>query len=386
MHNVNRREFKECVDDIEISDINNTGLRFTWNQKSKRDDGILKKIDRIMANLEFHDAYMGAHAIFQPYRISDHSPAVLKLPMIANSWNEPVIGFLMFKVVKKLKFLKKPLRKLLYDQGNIHANVDRLRHELDIVQRDLDADPFYIHIREEESAYVVKGRVSRSRIDAVSIADGVQFDGDQVPLAFVCHYTSFLGHQGDSIPLNSNDLFTNKLDPNVAHNMIRNVTPQEIKDAIFSMGNDKSPGPDGYSAAFLKKAWDIVEDDIIKAVHEFFTNGTLLKELNHTIIALVPKVSSPARINDYRPISCCNVLFKCISKIIANCIKGSLPHLVSLNQSAFVPGRRISDNILLTQELMHNYHLDRGPARYAFKVDIQKAMIQLTGHSYEISL
>ncbi|GJY08822.1 hypothetical protein Tco_0375876 [Tanacetum coccineum] len=131
-----------------------------------------------MSNLEFHDAYMGAHAIFQPYRLSDHSPAVLKLPMIANSkprlfkfsnilvhntrfkdlvregWNEPVIGFLMFKVVKKLKFLKNLLRKLLYDQGNIHANVDRLRHELDIVQRDLDVDPFNTHLREEEAAYV----------------------------------------------------------------------------------------------------------------------------------------------------------------------------------------------------------------------------------------
>ncbi|GKC57285.1 putative reverse transcriptase domain, reverse transcriptase zinc-binding domain protein, partial [Tanacetum coccineum] len=54
-------------------------------------------------------------------------------------------------------------------------------------------------------------------------------------------------------------------------------------------------------------------------------------------------------------------------------MKDCLTNLVSLNQSAFVPGRRISYNILLTQELMHNYHLDRGPSRCAFKVDIQKA-------------
>lgn len=67
------------------------------------------------------------------------------------------------------------------------------------------------------------------------------------------------------------------------------------------------------------------------------------------------------------------MIFKCISKIISNRIKDSLINLVSVNQSAFVPGRRISDNILLTQELMHNYHLDRGLPRCAFKVDIQKA-------------
>jgi len=95
--------------------------------------------------------------------------------------------------------------------------------------------------------------------------------------------------------------------------------------------------------------------------------------LNHTIIALIPKVDTPMLTTDYRPISCCNVLFKCISKIFAIRIKGGLSSSVSSIQSAFVPGRRISDNILLTQELMHNYHRQRGPPRCAFKVDIQKA-------------
>nr|GEV04472.1 hypothetical protein [Tanacetum cinerariifolium] len=139
------------------------------------------------------------------------------------------------------------------------------------------------------------------------------------------------------------------------------------------MGNDKSLRPNGYTAAFFKEAWDILSTDVTKAVQEFFTNGTLLKELNHTLIALIPKVSSPSRINDYRPISCCNVLFKCITKSISNRIKDSLKTLVSPNQSAFVSRRRISNNILLTQEIMHNYHLDRGPLRCAFKLDIQKA-------------
>nr|GFC38336.1 reverse transcriptase domain, reverse transcriptase zinc-binding domain protein [Tanacetum cinerariifolium] len=71
----------------------------------------------------------------------------------------------------------------------------------------------------------------------------------------------------------------------------------------------------------------IIGVDVIKAVKEFFTNGRLLKELNHTIIALIPKVNTPARVTDYRPISCCNVLFKCISKIIANRLKDSLKRL-----------------------------------------------------------
>nr|GFC92323.1 methylenetetrahydrofolate reductase 1 [Tanacetum cinerariifolium] len=183
----------------------------------------------------------------------------------------------------------------------------------------------------------------------------------------------FLGQADVANVFNDTNLFNTCLDKQNALNMVRSVSDREVKEALFSMGDDKSPGPDRYTAAFFKEAWTIVGDEVSNAIREFFTNGKLLKELNHTVIALIPKVKSPSRVNDYRPISCCNVLFKCISKIIANRIKQSLKSLVSPNQSAFVSGRCISDNILLKQELMHNYHLDRGSPRCAFKVDIQKA-------------
>ncbi|GJX31868.1 putative reverse transcriptase domain, reverse transcriptase zinc-binding domain protein [Tanacetum coccineum] len=139
------------------------------------------------------------------------------------------------------------------------------------------------------------------------------------------------------------------------------------------MVNDKSPGSDGYTDAFFKEAWDIIAPDVIKTVQEFFVNGILLKEVNHTIIALILKVDYPCIINDYHPISCCNILLKYICKIISNHMKDCLTTLVSSNQSAFVLSRCIIDNILLTQELMYNYHLDRGPHKCAFKVYIQKS-------------
>ncbi|PWA66826.1 RNA-directed DNA polymerase, eukaryota, Reverse transcriptase zinc-binding domain protein [Artemisia annua] len=152
------REFRECVDEIEMFDVNHSGLQFTWNQKPRGLDGTLKKIDRIMSNLGFSDLFLGAHAIFQPYRISDHSPAILTIPtsiafkprpfkfsniIVQNSqfksrvkecWDTNISGFYMYRVVRKLKLLKKPMRKLLHNEGNIHDRVIKLRHELDVVQ------------------------------------------------------------------------------------------------------------------------------------------------------------------------------------------------------------------------------------------------------------
>nr|GEV59417.1 reverse transcriptase domain, reverse transcriptase zinc-binding domain protein [Tanacetum cinerariifolium] len=262
--------------------------------------------------------------------------------------------------------------------GDLHANVTRLRNDLDAVQTSLDTDPFNVALREKEATCIVefnnavlmeerflkqKSRVSRSRIDVITNSEGIIFENDMVPNAFVEHYELFLGQAGNVDHFNSTNLFKVRLNDQDALDMVRDVSNQEVKNTIFSMGDDKSSCPDGFTAAFFKEAWNVIAIDVTHAVHEFFINGTLLKEINHTIIALLLKVKSPFRVNDYQPISCCNMLFKCISKIIANRIKHGLKTIISSNQSAFVPSWSITDNILLTQELMHNYHLDRGSPR-----------------------
>nr|GEW57246.1 RNA-directed DNA polymerase, eukaryota, reverse transcriptase zinc-binding domain protein [Tanacetum cinerariifolium] len=125
---------------------------------------------------------------------------------------------------------------------------------------------------------------------------------------------------------------------------------------MFDIGGNKAPGPDGYSSVFLK-AWPVVGEDVCKTVKEFFISGKLPGEMNATLITLVPKLKHPIKLSDYRLIACCNVVYKCISKIVTNRIKKSLQKLVNLNQSAFIEGRLIQDNILITQELLkgHGY-------------------------------
>ncbi|KAK3230038.1 hypothetical protein Dsin_001919 [Dipteronia sinensis] len=155
--------------------------------------------------------------------------------------------------------------------------------------------------------------------------------------------------------------------------MGREITNDEIREVCFSLHPNKAPGPNGFNAHVFKITWDIVGADVMSVVQEFFRFGLLLKELNAMILVLVPKVPNPSKMKDFRPISCCNTLYKIIAKIIANRIKPYLLDIISPSQSAFMDCRSIGDNILLAQELMRNYHKDVGCPKLALKVDLMKA-------------
>ena len=80
-------------------------------------------------------------------------------------------------------------------------------------------------------------------------------------------------------------------------------------------------GLDSFNSKFYKATWEVLGDDIIKAVNQFFENDKMLKSWNITAITLIPKVHNPLYPGDLRPISCCHVLYKCISKLIFSKLK-----------------------------------------------------------------
>ncbi|GJX67679.1 protein LAZ1 [Tanacetum coccineum] len=220
--------------------------------------------------------------------------------LLSSVWSVNVDGHKMYQVVSKLKALKKTA---------------------------LDLNPNDLSLREDEAVYVQA--FSEAKLDEE------RFLKQKAKIEWL--------EVGDS-----NSAYFHKKVRDSFSNMVRPVTDEEVKAAMFSIGDERAPGPDGFSSAFFKKGWDIVGLDVCHAIRDFFVNGRLLKEINHTFIALIPK-------------------------ILTNRIIDGIKKVVSDNQSAFVLGGRISDNILITQELMHNYHRNRGPPRCAFKIDIQKA-------------
>lgn len=176
------------------------------------------------------------------------------------------------------------------------------------------------------------------------------------------------------------------LTEDLQNEMVGEVTREEIYGVLTNIQDDKAPGNDGFSSCFFKSAWHVVGDDFVKAVQNFFKSGKMLKEVNATCITLVPKTESPASLGDYRPIACCNVVYKCITKVITNRMKVFMDRAVSQSQSAFIAGRCIQDNILLSHEILHGYHKNRGPKRCAVKVDLRKAYDTVRWEAVEFAL
>ena len=147
-----------------------------------------------------------------------------------------------------------------------------------------------------------------------------------------------------------------------------------MKKALFSIGDLKAPGPDGLHAIFYKRFWSMLGDDLVKEVLHTVNTRVIPEGWNRTTIVLIPKVETPEKVSQFRPISLCNVVYKVISKMLANRLRGILPEIISEHQSAFVPGRLITDNVLLAYECIHAIKKKKGNSGLcAIKLDMHKA-------------
>ncbi|CAL2279171.1 unnamed protein product [Prunus armeniaca] len=126
--------------------------------------------------------------------------------------------------------------------------------------------------------------------------------------------------------------------------------------------------------AGAQKCWEICGVEVCDLVKQVFTTGEIPYDLTRTLIVLVPKVTSPLSMTQMRPISLCNTLYKTISKILVSRLRPLLKNLISPNQASFIPGRLISDNIVLAQELLHKFRHFKGKNGFvAWKIDLSKA-------------
>ena len=429
--------FSHCIRQTELIPLPYTGLKFTWHNGQQGEHTIQKKLDWIFGNSCLFSSFPAAHSIFMPRLISDHSAMLLHLTnptfvkprqspfkfinawtdradfmeIVGTSWDSRITGNPIYQLTTKLCILKSALRKLHHQHtSHIASRVNQAKAAWHAAQIHLDSNPtstaaknserthaaLYMHLcKDEESMLKQRSRINwlqlgdrntkffhnsllhrqvRNRIHGLQDSTGTTIIGQQDMGKLASnYYEQLLSAPQIPLPGPVNYMYPNTISDTSRAAINLPITDEDIKAALFSIPDNKSPGPDGYNAYFFKHCWSIIGPDFLAAVRYFFTNNCLPRCVNATRIALVPKVENPSCMNDFRPISCCNVLYKCISKVIVIRLKAALGDVIGLAQSAFLPGRNISDAILLTQELMHNTHLNTGPSRCALKVDLRKA-------------
>ena len=234
-----------------------------------------------------------------------------------------------------------------------------------------------------------KGRKALNSITVLEDVNGeVHYKEEMITKTIVNYFTElFTSHEAEREQI-VHDALTPLVSDAENELLVREPTAEEIRLANFSIHSDKAPGPDGFSAGFFQTNWKTVGADIVREVQSFFSSGLMPSGLNDTHIRMISKGGGPRFVADYRPIALCNVYYKIISKLLTRRLQPILSKLISENQSAFVPDRAISDNVLITHEVLHFLKTSSASKHcsMAVKTDMSKAYDRLEWKFIEMVL
>ena len=237
----------------------------------------------------------------------------------------------------------------------------------------------WLTLGDKNSGYfhaITRGRTVVNKFSVIEKEDGTPVYEEEGILKVISDYfhllfTSKEGERETTIREAIKPCISSELN----QSLISLPSEDEIKAACFSIHADKAPGPDGFSASFFQSNWHTVGSNIVIEVQSFFSSGNLQSSINNTHIRLIPKIQSPQKMVDYRPIALCTVFYKIISKLLSKRLQPVLQTIISENQSAFVPKRAINDNVLITHEALHYLKTSGAKKRcyMAVKTDMSKA-------------
>ncbi|KAL0010115.1 hypothetical protein SO802_005223 [Lithocarpus litseifolius] len=426
--------FRDVIDECGFLDLGFVGNRFTWSKHFEDGHSIWEQLDRGLANDAWFLKFPGSIVHHLQCTSSDHCPLLINLlsldpspkkrifkfeemwlldercaEMVEASWSSYSVGHRDSDILKRVEICG---RDLAWWNHNIFGNV---RKEL-INKKAL--------LVEAESAAIVSGQNGRVRklkeeINILLDREARMWsqrsrtlwlkNGDNNTRFFHCRATK--RHRKNKIrgimdenntwrvkseEINSvlvkfySDLFSTSrpnhqwpqleyipsmITEDMNSALTNTFTAVEVNEALKQMAPLKAPGPDGMPPLFFQHFWRVVDVDVTTSVLSWLNSGTIPHPLNHTFITLIPKIKNPKRVNDYYPISLCNVLYKIFSKVLANRLKKILPRIISEHQSTFTKNRLITDNILVAYESLHFMNNMRtGKTGYmAVKIDMSKA-------------
>ncbi|KAK4394386.1 hypothetical protein Sango_1909400 [Sesamum angolense] len=306
------------------------------------------KLDRVLLNNDWLEAGLHCTAHFNPPGcLSDHSLARANEADLAlqeaqthleSNPRDVTVRDSLGDLRKKATFLAEAERHFYFQKAKIHF----------LKQGDRNTKFFHD---------MVKRNAARNSILAITKADGsIITSAPDISQEFVDFYTSLLGTEDQTLLVDDGVLHLGpSLTSELASNLCRAVTPAEVKTAVFQISDNKAPGPDGYTSCFFKKAWNIVGYLVCRAIMDFFRSGRCYDSSTTPLLPLYPS-HSPS-VADYRPISCCNVIYKVITKIIET---ASSPYWCSLSTVAKQPSSGAETSLIIYSWLKRWFGSTRG--------------------------
>ncbi|KAL9667000.1 hypothetical protein QQ045_001345 [Rhodiola kirilowii] len=380
--------FQKVVTDCSLFDLGYRGGKYTYSNRRKGARECKSRLDRVLVSQDWLHEYPEAINTHMFTYSSDHKALCLQLRSRQNSrtkvfrfenmwfqeesfqqiintaWQNYSHSQSSFE--DKLMLLQKHLTSWNPSKfGNVQAKIKDLKAKLEGIsgqeRTELSIQQEHQLISDLDDWLHREEILWRQRSRALWLDDGDN------------NTKYFHAYASSRKKLNS---ITRLFDGTVQSHRSAPYTDQEITRAVFQLHPMKAPGKDGFNAAFYQVCWPIIKNDFIKDCLKFLNDGFLNSEANVTLISLIPKVKGATRVSDFRPISLIGTKMKVISKVIVNRLQQILNEVVSPEQCAFVPNRLITDNLLISHEVIHYIRgVTTGRRRVygSLKLDIAKA-------------
>jgi len=387
--------FHDFLNVFGMIDLGFFGNPYTWSNHRDSCHQIKQRLDRGVASPSWFSLFPSFALRHLPDDSSNHNPLLLDTSVVQNSlpypfrfedfwihhpeclsvimaaWDALALGSPAFVLVRRLKSTKKALKTWnSLSFGNIQSKIHSLTKFLDDIQQSasnlvayslesnirFELDSLYL---QEETLWHSKSRDTwltckdlntkyfhlstlikrrRNAIDFLKLNTGTWIsDRRVIGNSFCNHFANLFSSSGPSDSLEYLPLFDPVITDAINQDICCIPLEQEIFEALLSISATKAPGPDGFTSLFYQTYWSIVKEVVLNCVWDFFSYHHLLKEQNHTFIALIPKRLGPFLASHFRPISLCNIIYKIISKILVNRLKGLLHLFISpINRPLFL--------------------------------------------------
>ncbi|KAK3205243.1 hypothetical protein Dsin_019289 [Dipteronia sinensis] len=151
-----------------------------------------------------------------------------------------------------------------------------------------------------------------------------------------------------------------------------NFCKDEVWETIRSCDGNKEPGPDGVNLKIVQSNWEVIQKGFMNFIWEFYNDSSIVKDLNNTFIALIPKRAKPETMLDFRFISLVGSMYKLLVKVLAYWVKKVMSSIIGEFQMVFVKDHQILDSFVVTAKIIHGWKNDRGGGLLV-KLDFEKA-------------